>query len=634
MTLLTVDIDILQSDFVAFSKRVIQRRAGRFLGVVQGINIGLAWVGIGYLVMGLISQSGFTSRLSAAAVVVVFVASYFITDRGIRKIFLPDRNGYVLGPERVVFDERGIHIEKTNRISSHDWTGVRGTDATTDHFFIWVDATVAYIIPKRDLSREQLSELETLLGRYCRLQNCDSRVLSAVPAGPRPEASGWLHGLGRNLKVAPRLIFKPGVVLEADARQLISLVILNVALVVLLDWLVVEQPSYFVPSAATGYAAVLLLIVASAFFIAVVSRQKTSIERLLVGFLSVLPIFIVCMVLYRWIEFSDEPSRLLFKVAAAVLMWAFALKLARHLVPSTGVVAPAAILITSLAVGMTTLPGWALWYHYDDSDDDDYHEGLDVEAIYYRQHDLLSGELGTLAPGREGLVDLYFAGFASWASQDVFMSEMDHVRALFDRRFDTTARSITLINNQSTVSTKPLASRHNLEKVLQHLSTVMDVEEDVLFLYLSSHGSKGANLAVNFYPLGLNNLEGATLRQLLDDSGIEWRVVVVSACYSGEFIDHLQDPKTLVITASRRDRSSFGCSQEREFTYFGESFFVDQLAEQHSFVAAYHASRAQLLERENQEGLTPSEPQIWIGEAIESKLDELEKRLTLSVFGG
>ena len=79
---------------------------------------------------------------------------------------------------------------------------------------------------------------------------------------------------------------------------------------------------------------------------------------------------------------------------------------------------------------------------------------------------MLDLELAAIAPGRKGVVDLYFAGFASWASQDVFMSEMDYVRDLFDRRFDTTGRSITLINNEATVATKPIASRHNLETTL------------------------------------------------------------------------------------------------------------------------------------------------------------------------
>jgi hypothetical protein len=50
------------------------------------------------------------------------------------------------------------------------------------------------------------------------------------------------------------------------------------------------------------------------------------------------------------------------------------------------------------------------------------------------------------------------------------------------------------------------------------------------------------------------------------------KVIVVSACYSGGFIDPLQDDRALVITASRPDRRSFGCADESYFTYFGRAF--------------------------------------------------------------
>jgi Peptidase C13 family len=44
---------------------------------------------------------------------------------------------------------------------------------------------------------------------------------------------------------------------------------------------------------------------------------------------------------------------------------------------------------------------------------------------------------------------------------------------------------------------------------------------------------------------------------LLKKSGIRWKVVVISACYGGGFIDPVKDDTTLVITATRHDRRSF-----------------------------------------------------------------------------
>ncbi len=56
--------------------------------------------------------------------------------------------------------------------------------------------------------------------------------------------------------------------------------------------------------------------------------------------------------------------------------------------------------------------------------------------------------------------------------------------------------------------------------------------------------------------LPLRDLTGETLAEALRESGIKWRVIVISACHAGAFIEPLQDENTIVITAARADRSS------------------------------------------------------------------------------
>ena len=45
-------------------------------------------------------------------------------------------------------------------------------------------------------------------------------------------------------------------------------------------------------------------------------------------------------------------------------------------------------------------------------------------------------------------------------------------------------------------------------------------------------------------------------------------VLIISACYSGSLIPTLSGPNRMIITAARSDRSSFGCQEENEFTFF------------------------------------------------------------------
>jgi hypothetical protein len=252
---------------------------------------------------------------------------------------------------------------------------------------------------------------------------------------------------------------------------------------------------------------------------------------------------------------------------------------------------------------------------------------IDVEEAYYAQARLVGEAAAALRGNRPGVVDLYFVGFAGTADQDVFLREVRSVTELFDRRFDTAGRSMMLINNPRTLETLPLASVNNLRRALGAIGKLMDPQEDVLFLFLTSHGSRDHRLAVDFWPLRLNYLPAEQLKKLLDESGIKWRVIVVSACYSGGFIEPLKDENSLIMTASRADRNSFGCSNENAFTHFGRAYFDRQLRRTHSFIEAFAKSQIAIQDREADENLTPSMPQIHIGRQIEAKLRQLERRI-------
>src|SRR5262245_27209477 len=46
------------------------------------------------------------------------------------------------------------------------------------------------------------------------------------------------------------------------------------------------------------------------------------------------------------------------------------------------------------------------------------------------------------------------------------------------------------------------------------------------------------------------------------------------------------------MTAARRDRRSFGCADENDFTYFGRAFFKESLPKSRSFVEAFRRAEA------------------------------------------
>lgn len=100
-------------------------------------------------------------------------------------------------------------------------------------------------------------------------------------------------------------------------------------------------------------------------------------------------------------------------------------------------------------------------------------------------------------------------------------------------------------------------------------------------------------------------------------------VVVVSACFSGIFVDGLAGPNRMILTAARRDRSSFGCSADTTWPYF-DGCVIQTLPTAGDFIALSQSVRACVAAREAAEGLSPaSEPQVRIGANMQLLLPTL-----------
>ncbi len=244
-----------------------------------------------------------------------------------------------------------------------------------------------------------------------------------------------------------------------------------------------------------------------------------------------------------------------------------------------------------------------------------------LENTLYAQERRLADAEQQLLATRPDDIDLYFLGIAGDGTQDVFIKEIRFIRDLFDENFGTNQRSLALSNHMDTWASLPLATKTNLDASLKTLAAKMDAE-DILFLYMTSHGSQDHHFSINMPGVDLPSIQAQELAQSLEDSGIKWKVVVVSACYSGGFIPPLEDDNTLIMTAARDDRRSFGCGDDSDMTYFGRAYFEQALLQAESFADAFQQARNIIHERENQEqpDSDHSEPQISMGKNIEAYL--------------
>lgn len=235
----------------------------------------------------------------------------------------------------------------------------------------------------------------------------------------------------------------------------------------------------------------------------------------------------------------------------------------------------------------------------------------------------------SLAARQQGVVNVYGIVFAPYATEDVFLKESTMVGELLAQRFDARDRVLQLVNHADTADTLPWATPLNLKRAIEAVAQKMDREQDVLVVYLTSHGARDFQLEAAHPPLDVPALSPGELRVALDEAGIRNRAIVISACYSGGWVGPLASDTTLVMAAADAEHTSYGCGVGSDLTYFGRAVFDEQLRRTRSFEDAF-AAAVPVIRRREDEGGKPdgfSNPQISVGAAIRPVLKALQQRL-------
>ena len=220
--------------------------------------------------------------------------------------------------------------------------------------------------------------------------------------------------------------------------------------------------------------------------------------------------------------------------------------------------------------------------------------------------------------------DVYFVGFAGFGEQKVFRKEAELAQRVFGARYATGSRSLLLVNDIHDRRTYALATFDNLRTAVDAIGRRMHRDRDTLVLMLTSHGNDEDGVAITNGKMPEDALSPKDVRRILDEAHIRWRIVIVSACYSGIFIPVLKTDSTLVMTAADAHHSSFGCDDSRDLTYFGEALLQDALPHACSLPAAYADLDRIIRQRETDEGEIHSNPKLFVGSEVQPKLRQLD----------
>lgn len=237
---------------------------------------------------------------------------------------------------------------------------------------------------------------------------------------------------------------------------------------------------------------------------------------------------------------------------------------------------------------------------------------IDEERLWSQQPALVAEALKSLAPPGASGQDTYVVAIGASGSQRIFGREARLARTVLANAFGATRRSLILANDEPSLYRAPLANNTNLEALFAGIGKAIDPSRDLVVIYLTSHGGRDAKLTTDLPDFeAMDGIGAKRLADVLARNGIKRRVIIVSACYSGSWIKPLATPDTIVVTAARADRSSFGCSDDRELTYFGEALLKGPLSSGASLEQGFAAAHRTVARWERKP--PHSEPQAYVG---------------------
>jgi len=219
-------------------------------------------------------------------------------------------------------------------------------------------------------------------------------------------------------------------------------------------------------------------------------------------------------------------------------------------------------------------------------------------------------------------------GFDSWAAVIVAGDAHAHSGApseVFDNGRRDIAKALVAIGfSQSRIlqfSTQPAKDQEthpgNAENdaIYSGFKRLAQQASGGCFVYFTSHGAPSGIL------VGNSLVTPRAIAQLVDDSCADkMTVVIISACYSGVFIPALQRDTRMIMSAARKDRTSFGCGEANQYTFFDECV-VKSLPAAPSFPGLASMVQSCVAQREKDENATPpSEPQVSMGAVIAGSL--------------
>jgi hypothetical protein len=230
------------------------------------------------------------------------------------------------------------------------------------------------------------------------------------------------------------------------------------------------------------------------------------------------------------------------------------------------------------------------------------------DALIQKQLDAVEAGLKALPAGQKGTV---YLGFAMHSESKAFHGDVMLGLQRF-KELNPNTFPIILSNKKETGELEyPFATIYSMRIVFDKLPTLVQNRDVNIVLLASTHGAKELlSIHIDKIYTGVNP---TMLRDWLQPIPNKASFIILSACYSGSFIDTLKTANRTIMTSASATTQSFGCAYEDKNTYFIEALFKDKINSSESLQSWFDRASKVVLNKEIEKNTGhPSTPQFYI----------------------
>jgi hypothetical protein len=153
-----------------------------------------------------------------------------------------------------------------------------------------------------------------------------------------------------------------------------------------------------------------------------------------------------------------------------------------------------------------------------------------------------------------------------------------------------------------------------LRELESSLMALQPAANEGCLIYLTGHGApEGLAMSADTPTMFVRPTR---LESMLDSCSQRPTVLVVSACFSGQYLrPGITRPERIVMTASAEDLTSFGCSNNNRYTFFDQCF-LDAWPRQTRWGALADEVKDCVRETERSNSFPASKPQFFFGTGL------------------